>query len=97
VDCTQGPDGPPAIDFAVHATSLGARAENVKTIGELEAAMVRARASDRTYVIAIETDPAHTTEEGGCWWEVAVPEVSERALVREARAQYEEDRKGQKT
>jgi 3D-(3,5/4)-trihydroxycyclohexane-1,2-dione acylhydrolase (decyclizing) len=97
VDCVQGPDGPPAIDFAAHATSLGARAENVKTIGELEAAMVRARASDRTYVIAIGTDPAHTTEEGGCWWEVAVPEVSERALVREARAQYEEDRKGQKT
>jgi 3D-(3,5/4)-trihydroxycyclohexane-1,2-dione acylhydrolase (decyclizing) len=92
----QGPGGPPAIDFAAHAVALGARAENVKTVPELEAALARARAADRTYVIAIETDPAHTTEEGGCWWEVAVPEVSQRAEVRSARAQYDEDRKGQR-
>jgi len=94
-DCVQGPDGPPDIDFAAHAASLGARAENVTTIAELEAAMLRARASDRTYVIAIRTDPAHTTEEGGWWWEVAVPEVSSREEVRKARAQYVEGKKGQ--
>ena len=58
---------------------MGALAENVKTIPELEAALARARAADRTYVICIDTDPAHTTDEGGCWWEVAVPEVSRRA------------------
>ena len=33
-----------------------------KTIAELEAALARARAADRTYVICIDTDPAHTTE-----------------------------------
>ena len=87
-DCVQGPPARPRIDFAAHAASLGALAENVKTIPELEAALARARAADRTYVICIETDPAHTTDEGGCWWEVAVPEVSERAEVRAARAQY---------
>ena len=74
---------------------MGALAENVKTIPELEAALARARAADRTYVICIDTDPAHTTDEGGWWWEVAVPEVSERAEVRKARAsntrQGEED------
>ena len=85
-DCVQGAPGAPRIDFAAHAAAMGARAENVKTIPELEAALARARASDRTYVICIETDPAHTTAEGGCWWEVAVPEVSERAEVRRARA-----------
>ena len=94
-DCASGQDGPPAIDYAAHAASLGALAENVKTVPELEAALARARAADRTYVICIETDPAHTTAEGGCWWEVAVPEVSARAEVRAARAQYVEDKRKQ--
>jgi 3D-(3,5/4)-trihydroxycyclohexane-1,2-dione acylhydrolase (decyclizing) len=95
-DCVQGPRGAPRIDYAAHAASLGALAENVKTIRELEAALGRARAADRTYVICIDTDPAHTTDEGGWWWEVAVPEVSERAEVRKAREAYEEG-KGKQT
>jgi len=79
----------PRIDFAAHAAAMGARSEHVRTIPDLEAALARARASDRTYVVVIDTDPAHTTSEGGWWWEVAVPEVSEREAVREARAAYE--------
>jgi 3D-(3,5/4)-trihydroxycyclohexane-1,2-dione acylhydrolase (decyclizing) len=94
-DCLQDAPGAPRIDFAAHAASMGALAENVKTIPELEAAMARARAADRTYVVCIDTDPAHTTSEGGWWWEVAVPEVSERAEVREARAEYEAGKKRQ--
>jgi len=94
-DCVQDGPGAPRIDFAAHAASMGALAENVKTIPELEAALTRARAADRTYVICIDTDPAHTTSEGGCWWEVAVPEVSERVEVRKARAEYEEGKKNQ--
>jgi 3D-(3,5/4)-trihydroxycyclohexane-1,2-dione acylhydrolase (decyclizing) len=96
VDCVQGPDGAPRIDFAAHAASLGALAENVETIPQLEAAMARARAADRTYLISIETDPARTTAEGGCWWEVAVPEVSDRDEVRKARHAYEQDKLQQK-
>ena len=84
------PDAAPRIDYAAHAKSMGALAEHVKTIPELEAALARARAADRTYVICIDTDPAHTTDEGGWWWEVAVPEVSDRAEVRRAREQYEQ-------
>ena len=95
-DCAQGPDGAPRIDFAAHAASLGALAENVKTIPQLEAAMARARAADRTYLICIETDPDRTTTEGGCWWEVAVPEVSDREEVRKARHAYEHDKRQQK-
>ena len=94
-DCLQGPDGPPAIDFAAHAAALGARAENVTTIEQLEAALGRARASDRTYVIAIPTDPDHTTQAGGGWWEVAVPEVSTRPAVRAAREAYEQEKRRQ--
>ena len=90
-DCRQGPEGAPAIDFAMHARSLGASAEHVANIDELEAAMQRARASTRSYLISIDTDPARPTEEGGWWWEVAVPEVSSREAVRSARANYEHE------
>jgi 3D-(3,5/4)-trihydroxycyclohexane-1,2-dione acylhydrolase (decyclizing) len=55
----------------------------------LEAAMGRARKSDRSYMIVIETDPYKITEAGGFWWDVAVPEVSERPKVRAARKAYE--------
>jgi 3D-(3,5/4)-trihydroxycyclohexane-1,2-dione acylhydrolase (decyclizing) len=88
-DCAQGPLGAPRIDFASHARSLGAQAEHLANVSELETALQRARASSRTYLICIDTDPARTTDEGGWWWEVAVPEVSTRPTVREAREQYE--------
>ena len=77
------------IDFAAHARSLGATAEKVEGIGALEAALGRAKASDKSYVIVIDTDPSLTTEAGGHWWDVAVPEVSDRAEVRAARRDYE--------
>ena len=78
----------PEIDFAAHAASLGALAEKVATIAELERALARARSSDRTHVIVIETDPVTVTEAGGAWWNVAIPEVSARSEVRAARAAY---------
>lgn len=95
-DCVQGPGGAPRIDFAAHAASLGALSENVKTIPQLETALQRARAAPRTYVVCIETDPDRTTEAGGWWWDVAVPEVSDREAVNRAREAYERDRKQQK-
>jgi 3D-(3,5/4)-trihydroxycyclohexane-1,2-dione acylhydrolase (decyclizing) len=90
-DCRQAATGAPAIDFAMHARALGASAEHVANIRELEAAIGRARASARSYLISIDTDPARGPETGGCWWEVAVPEVSSRAAVRSARASYERE------
>jgi len=96
-DSVQGRSGAPKIDFAAHAAAMGALAENVKTIRELEAALKRARAADRTYVVCVETDPNRTTEEGGWWWEVAVPEVSDRESVRKARAAYEDGKRRQKS
>ncbi|WP_426662044.1 3D-(3,5/4)-trihydroxycyclohexane-1,2-dione acylhydrolase (decyclizing) [Rhodanobacter aciditrophus] len=82
-------DGAPAIDFAAHARAMGAEAEHVHDIAGLEQALQRARAAARTYLIAIDTDHRRTTAEGGCWWDVAVPEVSEREDVRAARRDYE--------
>jgi 3D-(3,5/4)-trihydroxycyclohexane-1,2-dione acylhydrolase (decyclizing) len=76
------------IDFAAHAASLGAIAEKVSTIAQLEQALRQAKLSDRTHVIVIETDPAITTDAGGAWWDVAIPEVSARPEVRAARQAY---------
>jgi 3D-(3,5/4)-trihydroxycyclohexane-1,2-dione acylhydrolase (decyclizing) len=80
----------PEIDLAAHARSLGALAEKVAGVAELEAALVRARSAKRTSVIVIDTDPLRATDAGGHWWHVAVPEVSERAEVERARAAYVE-------
>lgn len=88
-DCLQGSDGAPVIDFAAHARAMGAEAEHVRDIAELEQALTRARAAKRTYLISIDTDHRRTTEQGGCWWEVAVPEVSSRASVQQARRDYD--------
>jgi 3D-(3,5/4)-trihydroxycyclohexane-1,2-dione acylhydrolase (decyclizing) len=75
----------PDIDFVAHAASLGAIAEKADTIEALEQALRRARRSERTHVIVIDTDPAVTTAEGGAWWDVAIPEISSRDDVDAAR------------
>jgi 3D-(3,5/4)-trihydroxycyclohexane-1,2-dione acylhydrolase (decyclizing) len=76
----------PDIDFVAHAASLGAIAEKAASIEALEQALQRARQSERTHVIVIDTDPALSTAAGGAWWDVAIPEVSSRAEVDAARA-----------
>jgi len=86
----------PQIDFAAHAASLGASAKKVAGLAELEAALKEARRMDKTTVVVIDTDPLVSTEFGGHWWDVAVPEVSERAEVRAARANYETALKAQR-
>lgn len=88
-DCNTVEEGAPKTDFAAHARSLGAQAEKVANIAELEQALMRAKQAASTYVITLDTDPLSTTESGGSWWEVAVPEVSEREQVRAARTRYE--------
>ena len=81
------------VDFTAHAAALGAASESVPDIDALSAALERARAASGTHVIVIETDPEASTSAGGAWWDVAVPEVSERSSVRAARAEYETRRK----
>ena len=85
-----------SVDFAKHAEAMGAIAETVQGTGELEQAFARAKAADRTYVIVIKTD-AYEWTPGDAWWDVAVPEVSERAEVRAARVEHETAKKKQRT
>jgi 3D-(3,5/4)-trihydroxycyclohexane-1,2-dione acylhydrolase (decyclizing) len=84
-----------AVDFAAHAAAMGCVAETVTTIAELEEALDRAKGADRTAVIVIRTQP-HAWTEGGAFWEVGVPEVSDRPSVREARARLEAGKAAQR-
>ncbi|MDX8491076.1 3D-(3,5/4)-trihydroxycyclohexane-1,2-dione acylhydrolase (decyclizing) [Mesorhizobium sp. VK22B] len=80
----------PDVDFAAHAASLGAVAEKVASIAELETALAKAKENSKTTVLVIDTDPLVSTEAGGHWWDVAVPAVSSRPQVNAARKKYEE-------
>jgi 3D-(3,5/4)-trihydroxycyclohexane-1,2-dione acylhydrolase (decyclizing) len=86
-------DTPSHVDFVAHAGSLGAEAVKAADIGELEAALKRAKTAKRPFVVVIDTDPGPSTPHGGSWWEVVVPEVSTRKEVRAARKGYEAGRK----
>jgi 3D-(3,5/4)-trihydroxycyclohexane-1,2-dione acylhydrolase (decyclizing) len=93
-DC-KGPNVDVRVDFEMLARAQGCNAETVSTAGELAAAMVRARASDRTYVIALQTHPYEWTE-GGTYWEVGVPEVSNRPGVTAAHDDIVSGKSGQR-
>jgi 3D-(3,5/4)-trihydroxycyclohexane-1,2-dione acylhydrolase (decyclizing) len=80
---------PSHIDFVAHAGSMGATAVKAADIPALEAALAQAKTAKVPMVIVIDTDPMPSTEAGGSWWDVAVPEVSVRAEVRAAREKYE--------
>jgi 3D-(3,5/4)-trihydroxycyclohexane-1,2-dione acylhydrolase (decyclizing) len=78
----------PEIDFVAHAASMGAHAEKATDIADLEAKIAAARGRDVPSVIVIDSDPMPGTGAGGSWWNVAVPEVSERQEVNEAHEKY---------
>ena len=86
-------DNAPDIDFARHAASLGAQAEKVSSLDDLDAALQRAHESTRTAVVVIDTDPLPSTEAGGTWWDVPVAETSTSASVSDASANYQEKQK----
>jgi 3D-(3,5/4)-trihydroxycyclohexane-1,2-dione acylhydrolase (decyclizing) len=84
------PGAAPDIDFAQHAASLGAQAEKVSALSELEAALQRAQNAAVTAVVVIDTDPLPSTEAGGTWWDVPVAEVSDDEQVQAAAADYQD-------
>ncbi len=84
----RGPHSDVRVDFVAHAASLGAHATRASSIADLEAALEKARTHDRTSVIVVDVRESDWTE-GGLFWQVGVPEVSELETVREARAVHE--------
>jgi 3D-(3,5/4)-trihydroxycyclohexane-1,2-dione acylhydrolase (decyclizing) len=58
--------------------------------------LVEARKNARTTVIVVDTDPMISTDAGGYWWDVAVPEVSVRPQVNAARESYAKAKQAQR-
>jgi 3D-(3,5/4)-trihydroxycyclohexane-1,2-dione acylhydrolase (decyclizing) len=81
------------VDYVANARSLGALATKASTIGELKEALARAKSSDHTNVIVVETDREVRVPGYDSWWDVAVAEVSEDKKVQLARSRYEEARR----
>jgi 3D-(3,5/4)-trihydroxycyclohexane-1,2-dione acylhydrolase (decyclizing) len=100
-DCVNGDADAPGrdvkIDFTAHARSLGAHAAHVADLAGLKVALHAARAARTTQVIVIDTTHTRTTDDGGCWWEVAIPETSQREPVRAAHDRYRQGKQPQRT
>ncbi len=77
-----------SIDFVSHAASMGATSIKASSVKELEEALTKRHSISGPYVIVIDTDPYPSTPFGGTWWDVAVPEISERSQVNEKYVNY---------
>ncbi|MGO6787654.1 3D-(3,5/4)-trihydroxycyclohexane-1,2-dione acylhydrolase (decyclizing) [Rhizobium ruizarguesonis] len=86
----------PEIDFVAHAASMGAHAEKIGSIAELETRIVAARERNIPSVLVIDTDAVPGTDAGGHWWDVAVPQVGGPERLEQARARYNENAANQR-
>jgi 3D-(3,5/4)-trihydroxycyclohexane-1,2-dione acylhydrolase (decyclizing) len=84
------------VDLAANAASLGADVLRTATIKEFAAALEQARASDRTTVVYIETDPLAPVPSPESWWDVPVSETSALESTQQARAAYAAAKRDQK-
>jgi 3D-(3,5/4)-trihydroxycyclohexane-1,2-dione acylhydrolase (decyclizing) len=84
------------VDLAANAASLGADVIRVTTAAEFSDAMKVAKASDRTTVIYVETDPLIYAPDSQSWWDVPVSEVSTLASTQQAYERYADWKKVQR-
>jgi 3D-(3,5/4)-trihydroxycyclohexane-1,2-dione acylhydrolase (decyclizing) len=84
------------VDLAANAASLGADVIRTTTIEDFRAALVKSRASERTTVVEIVTDPLAPVPSSESWWDVPVAETSELESTRAARSAYEEKKASQR-
>jgi 3D-(3,5/4)-trihydroxycyclohexane-1,2-dione acylhydrolase (decyclizing) len=84
------------VDLAANAASLGADVIRTATVDELRAGLAKARASARTTVVEIQTDPLAPVPSSESWWDVPVAETSALDSTRAARAAYEQGKAAQR-
>jgi 3D-(3,5/4)-trihydroxycyclohexane-1,2-dione acylhydrolase (decyclizing) len=77
------------VDLAANAASLGADVIRTATVKEFTAALEQARASDRTTVIYIETDPLAPVPSSESWWDVPVSQTSALESTQQAQVAYQ--------
>lgn len=83
------------VDFGKHAESMGALTRHVESLADLGDAVEWAKSTDRTTVLTIVSD-AFTWTPGDAWWDVGVPQVSNRVEVNAASADQLTGRKKQR-
>lgn len=88
------------VDLAMNARSYGVDVVEIPVApGAAEAlreAVVAAKASPRSTVIHVNSDPLVYAPDGEGWWDVPVAEVSELASTQRARAEYEDQVRAQR-
>jgi 3D-(3,5/4)-trihydroxycyclohexane-1,2-dione acylhydrolase (decyclizing) len=84
------------VDLAANAASLGADVIRTRTVKEFGVALEQSRASDRTTVLYIETDPLAPVPSSESWWDVPVSETSALESTRQARAAYQAAKRDQR-
>ncbi|HEY0507992.1 MAG TPA: 3D-(3,5/4)-trihydroxycyclohexane-1,2-dione acylhydrolase (decyclizing) [Blastococcus sp.] len=77
------------VDLAANAASLGVDVLVAQDGPSLETALRKAKASDRTTVVHVETDPMVDAPASESWWDVPVSEVSSLESTQGARTVYE--------
>ncbi|TKJ37877.1 MAG: 3D-(3,5/4)-trihydroxycyclohexane-1,2-dione acylhydrolase (decyclizing) [Planctomycetes bacterium B3_Pla] len=81
------------VDLAMNARGLGAHVLECKTYDDFVEAFKKSRETDRTTVIYIRNDRYEGVPGYECWWDVPVAEVSEIESVKQARKEWEKNRK----
>lgn len=84
------------VDLAANAASLGADVIRVVTAAEFTDAVKVAKASDRTTVIHVETDPLVFAPDSESWWDVPVSETSTLESTQNAYRTYADWKKIQR-
>jgi 3D-(3,5/4)-trihydroxycyclohexane-1,2-dione acylhydrolase (decyclizing) len=84
------------VDLAANAASLGADVIRVVTAAEFTDAVKVAKASERTTVIHVETDPLIAAPDSESWWDVPVSETSTLESTQAAYQTYSDWKKIQR-
>ena len=83
------------VDFEAHAKSMGANGETVSSTSELEAAFLRAKKSDKTYIISLQTD-GYQWLDGTSFWESPTLEVHSTEENKKAYTDFTEGKNKQR-
>jgi 3D-(3,5/4)-trihydroxycyclohexane-1,2-dione acylhydrolase (decyclizing) len=88
------------VDLAANARSYGVDTIEIEpgpdAMTKLREAMAVAKASPRSTLIHLESDPLIYSPDGAGWWDVPVAEVSSRESTQRARERYVEERRAQR-
>jgi 3D-(3,5/4)-trihydroxycyclohexane-1,2-dione acylhydrolase (decyclizing) len=84
------------VDYAANARSLGCAVFVASSLDEFRAALGAAGQEAGPVVIVARVEPRRLVLDSDCWWDVGVPEVSERTETRDLAAEHDRGRQLQR-